>query len=91
MTDKQDNKALSEWRERNFAELDRCLEASMQIRDDPEASPRERNTAIRNIAAMLGALTEKAAPAQVKKQGRIDTPEHNPAHKAELEELLSGL
>jgi len=86
-----DNKALADFREKNFHELDICLKVSAEIRDDPEASPRERNSAIRNIASMLGALTEKSAPAQVKKQARIDAPGHDDAHQSELETYLSEL
>lgn len=86
-----DNKVLAEWREAHFHELDDCLRVSAEIRDDPEASARERNAAVRNIAALLGALTEKSAPAQSKKQGRIDAPEHTEAHKAELDALLDEL
>lgn len=136
-----ENKALAEFREKHFHELDNCLKASIGIRDNTlsteigkirgrqetlaqeyrkceddkskirclekqvsalaeilimaekvsAAPPRERNVAIRNIAAMLGALTEKSAPAQTKKQVRIDAPEHDGATKAELEELLSAI
>ncbi len=136
-----DNKALADFREKHFPELENCLAASIEIRDetmlgqvevvgekqrelvreykkceDDKArieclkkqvnnlaeiliiaekiaiSPaRERNTAIRNIASMLGALTEKSAPAQMKKQGRIDVPEVPDALQAELESLLDGL
>jgi hypothetical protein len=86
-----DNKALGEWREKHFHELDDCLKVSAEIRDNSEASPRERNTAIRNIASMLGALTEKSAPQAQKKQARIDAPEHSDAHQTELETYLSEL
>ena len=86
-----DNRALGEWREKHFHELDDCLAVSAEIRDNPEASPRERNTAIRNIASMLGALTEKAAPQAQKKQARIDAPVVPDAIQDELDTLIDGL
>lgn len=136
-----DNKALADFREKHFHELENCLAASIEIRDETmlgrveavmdkqrelvseykkceddkarieclqkqvnalaeiliiaekiAVSPaRERNTAIRNIASMLGALTEKSAPAQVKKQGRIDAPGVPDALQAELDALLDGI
>lgn len=86
-----DNKALADFREKNFHELDICLRVSAEIRDDPEASPRERNSAIRNIASMLGALTEKSAPQAQKKQARIDAPQVPDALQAELDALIDGL
>lgn len=86
-----DNKALADFREKHFHELEECLRVSAEIRDDPEASPRERNTAIRNIAAMLGALTEKSSVSQqAKAKVRIDAPEHD-ANKDELEAILREL
>ena len=84
-----DNKILGEWRERHFHELDACLRVSAEIRDDPEASPRERNTAVRNLAAMLGALTEKSSPQQLNKaKVRLDAPPVADANKQELEAML---
>jgi len=78
-----------EFREKNFVELEGCLRVSMEIRDNPEASDRDRNTAVRNIAALLGALTERGdVITKGKAKVRIDAPEHTDARKAELEAYL---
>jgi hypothetical protein len=85
------NKALMDFRAANFAELESCLKVSKEIRDDPEVSARDRNTAVRNIAALLGALTVRGdVITKGKAKVRVDAPE-NDAHKAELETYLNEL
>ena len=85
------NKALMEFRAKHFKELKKCLKASIAIRDDPEVPAKDRNTAIRNIASMLGALTERGdVMTKGKAKVRIDAPEHD-ALKAELDALIDGI
>ncbi len=86
------NKALVEWREKNFQELDACLKVSMEIRDDQDVPARDRNTAVRNIAALLGAMTERGdVLTKGKPKARINAPEHTDALKTELESLLNDI
>ena len=84
-----DNKALAEFREKHFHELENCLQVELSIMHDEEASARERNTAARNVASMLGALTEKSSPQQQNKaKVRLDAPPVADANRTELEAML---
>ena len=47
---------LAEWRKTNFAETQKCLEVAKAIRDDPEATNKDRIESIKAIARMLGSL-----------------------------------
>ena len=47
---------LAEWRKANFKEIQKCLEVARAIRDDTEASNKDRIEAIKSIARMLAAL-----------------------------------
>lgn len=50
------SETLAEWRKANFKEIQKCLEVARAIRDDGEASNKDRIEAIKSIARMLAAL-----------------------------------
>jgi hypothetical protein len=85
---------VSEWREKNLEELDRNLSTWKSIRDDPDASDRDRIEAGKAIARQMGALAPDAAQKQPTGE-RVypggHEPKLKPAHAAELEAILNGL
>lgn len=86
------NKALMDFRSKNFKELKNCLKVSMEIRDNSEIPARDRNSAVRNIAALLGAMTERGdVLTKGKARVRLDAPKVSDANKTELESLLDEL
>ena len=55
--------ALSEWREKNWHELDESMKVLVAIRDDEDTSAKERIEAIKGIARLLGAMSTRPADA----------------------------
>ena len=88
---KYTDESLAEWRKRNMSEIDECLRTWIEIRDDREASARDRNEAAKNIARALSALapdrvTEKAPTRAEIEAQRADL---DPKHKRELDDILA--
>ena len=48
--------ALKEWREKHFKELEINLTVAKTIRDNGDATSKDRNEAIKTISRLLGAL-----------------------------------
>jgi len=48
--------AIDAFRKKHIKELETNMAVAVSIRDDVEASPRDRNEAIKTISRMLGAL-----------------------------------
>lgn len=84
MKKKSDN--LTEWRKTNFAETQRCLEVARSIRDDPEATNKDRIESIKAIARMLGSLAPERIAAPKGSSG-----DENKALSPEETSLLGGL
>jgi hypothetical protein len=79
-------KELHEWRESHFVELENTLQVFKSIRDDPEASDKDRLEAGKNIARLLSAMTPSRA-------GVVKPPakaEHKPTEE-EWEEIEKRL
>ena len=51
------NKELSSWRSKHFKELEATLKVLRTIRDDPEASHKDRIEASKSIGRMLSAMS----------------------------------
>ena len=90
MSDKSKRDIVSDWRAANIEELDNNLRVWKSIRDDPDASDRDRTEAAKSIARQLGALSP-----DTKDKGREVTkpsaPKLKSDHSAELDSLLEGL
>ena len=48
--------AITDFRKKYIHELERCLEVAVEVRDNIEASPRDRNEAVKTISRLLGSL-----------------------------------
>jgi hypothetical protein len=77
---------LAEWRKTNFAQTQRCLEVAMSIRDDPEASNKDRIESVKAIARLLGSLAPERISATKGSSG-----DENRALSAEEASLLNSL
>lgn len=75
-TKEQMEQSLAEWREAHWGELDTCLKVAKSIRDNEQASPRDRNEAIKTITRMLGALSTR--PSDSARQGTPSKSKQNP-------------
>ncbi len=81
------------WREANLAELDRNLSTWKAIRDDFEASDKDRIEAAKAIARQMGALSpdqKKTEKEERRDEGPVK-PKLKDEHSAELEALLATL
>ena len=47
---------LAKWRQKHFAELEKNLTVAITVRDNEEATDRDRNEAIKTISRLLGGL-----------------------------------
>ena len=92
--DKSHTLALLEFRKEHLLkEMKRNLRVSKQIRDNPNASGRDRNEAIKNIMKMLGATyQDKPSPEEKKKVDKPQLKEKN-AQELSLQEIqeIEGL
>lgn len=84
---------LIEWRERNLAELDRNLATWKAIRDDHEASDKDRIEAAKAIARQMGALSPdpKKTEREEKRDEQRSIKPLKEEHEKELEDILRGL
>ena len=81
---------ISEWRASHLDELDRNLSTWRSIRDDHEASDKDRIEAAKSIARQMGALSPDSKGTAAA-SAKSDAPKLAPAHAAELEDILSRL
>ena len=81
--------ALAEWRAKHSDQWEKNLQVAMAIRDDPDASNRDKNEAIKIISRMLGILQpEKQTTKEKKEKAEKKEPELTPEEEKYLEELL---
>jgi hypothetical protein len=85
------SKELAGWRDSHFAELEATLNVFKGIRDDPEASDKDRIEAGKSIGRMLSAMTPSRAAATpenttINKQ-TLQKPELSPQLKEQLTRL----
>ena len=85
--------AITDFRKKYIGELEKCLKVAMEVRDDPSASHRDRNEAVKTISRLLGSLQpERIAPA--KSDAKSNTPSLSEAEQEEIErqitEVLGG-
>jgi len=90
---KELQQAITDFRKKYIGELETNLMVAMEIRDNPEASPRDRNEAVKTISRLLGSLQpERIAPA--KSEGRSNGPtiteEEEEEIKRQIAEVLGG-
>ena len=79
---------LVAWRQHHFAELESTLKVLKEIRDDPEASHKDRIEASKSIGRLLSAMSpSKAGTEKPKKQQ-----EHKPTSEEwdEIEKRLAS-
>ena len=76
-------KELQAWRESHFAELGKTLEVLKSIRDDPEASSKDRIEASKSIGRMLSAMSPSRG-GEIKK-AEVKKVEHKPTEEEWLE------
>lgn len=80
------SETLAEWRKTNFAETQKCLDVAKSIRDDTEASNKDRIEAVKSIARLLGSLAPERISATKGSSG-----DENKALSQEETSLLDGL
>lgn len=81
---------ISEWRAGHLEELDRNLSTWKSIRDDSDASDKDRIEAAKSIARQMGALSPDSKGTAAA-SARSDAPKLKPEHAAELESILAGM
>ena len=55
--------AITDFRKKYIGELEKCLEVAIEVRDNKDATPRDRNEAVKTISRLLGSLQpERIAP-----------------------------
>jgi hypothetical protein len=84
---------ITSWREKNIIELDKNLSTWKAIRDDCDASDKDRIEAAKAIARQMGALSPDAKKTE-KEERRDDAPvkpKLKDAHSRELEALLDAI
>ncbi len=82
---------ISDWREKNIAELDENLRVWKSIRDDNQSSDKDRIEAAKSIARQLGAMAPDAAAQKAGLSADTSQPKHKDAKRTELEDLLDSL
>jgi hypothetical protein len=93
---KPEDPGLTEWRRSHFSELEETLKVFMAIRDDPEASNKDRIEAAKGVGRMLSALSPEkvAVTASDEKDSasvsRRNKPELSQALKDRLNSLLTN-
>jgi len=80
---------LAEWRKANFNEIEKCLKVAKGIRDDPEASNKDRIESIKAIARMLAALAPERIAATKGTPGD-ENKELTQDESSLLDDLLNG-
>jgi hypothetical protein len=77
---------LSAWRQSHFKELESTLSVLKGIRDDPEASNKDRIEASKSIGRLLSAMSPAKASAKVqeKQQEHKPSPEEREIIEARL-------
>lgn len=80
---------LAAWRKANFKEIQKCLEVARAIRDDAEASNKDRIEAIKSIARMLAALAPERIAATKGTTGD-ENKELTQDESSLLDDLLNG-
>lgn len=91
---KPEDPGLTEWRRSHFSELEATLTVMKGIRDDPEASNKDRIEAGKVVGRLLSALSPEkvTVPASEEKDSasvsRRNIPELSPALKARLASVL---
>ena len=74
--------AITDFRKKYIGELEKCLKVAMEVRDDPSASHRDRNEAVKTISRLLGSLQpERIMPVNSNKPAKEA---ELPKEKAEL-------
>jgi hypothetical protein len=86
---------LSAWRKSHWDELDATLGVLKGIRDDPEASNKDRVEASKSIGRLLAVMSPErvAATAEEKDSAKVSArkkPELSPALKARLASILNN-
>ena len=82
--------ALAEWRAKHIDQWEKNLEVAMAIRDDPDASNRDRNEAIKIISRLLGILQpEKQTTKEKKEEAKKKEPELSKEEIELLEQILN--
>lgn len=67
LTKKVKEEALAEWRQKHFKEMNKNIKVMKAIRDNPDATDKNRIEATKAIARMLGTLSpEKVTQATAK-------------------------
>jgi hypothetical protein len=81
---------VSAWRAKHLEELDKNLDTWASIRDDPEASDKDRIMAAQSISRQMGAMT---ADAVSKKSGEVahEKPALKKDHMDELDTFIENL
>jgi hypothetical protein len=91
---KQDDPGLTSWRASHFSELEATLIVLKGIRDDPDASNKDRIESSKSIGRLLSALSpEKVAVTASEEKdsasvSRRNIPTLSPALKARLKNVL---
>lgn len=62
---------LKTFRSTYVAELYKCMDAAIEIRDDKKASDRDRNEAIKTISRLLSALQPDKTEAKADSSGEV--------------------
>lgn len=83
------SKELSEFRQQHFGELERTITVLKEIRDDPEASHKDRIEASKSIGRMLSAMSP-ARTSEVTAKAQ-DKPTLSKGHSATLDDILGKL
>ena len=93
---KQEDPGLTAWRASHFSELETTLSVLKGIRDDPDASNKDRIESSKSIGRLLSALSpEKVAVTASEEKdsasvSRRNVPTLSPALKAKLASVLNN-
>lgn len=82
--------ALAEWRAKHIDQWEKNLQVAIAIRDDPDASNKDKNEAIKIISRMLGILQpERVGSKEKKEEPKKKEPELSPEEEKLLEQILN--
>jgi hypothetical protein len=82
---------LQAWRELHSEELDATLKVLKGIRDDTEASNKDRIEASKSIARMMAAMSPGKPPVAAAQNLAKDKPTLSPEHQKGLDEILDTI
>lgn len=83
---------LTEWRRKHRTEiLTENYQTWKMIRDDPEASNKDRIEAAKNIARMAAVLSPETVSEKIKAKEDVPKRELTDKERAQVQELLSGI